>query len=64
MRNQDELKELKSGDINEIEVITNPSSKYDATVKSVIKIKTKHHKDNSLSADAMIKEGLGRKTSI
>lgn len=61
MRNQDELKELKSGDINEIEVITNPSSKYDATVKSVIKIKTKHHKDNSLSADAMIKEGLGRK---
>lgn len=61
MRNQDELKELKSCDINEIEVITNPSSKYDATVKSIIKVKTKHHKDNSLSADAMIKEGLGRK---
>ena len=64
MRNQDELKELKSGDINEIEVVTDPSSKYDATVKSVIKIKTKHHKDYSLSADVMIKEGLGQKTSI
>jgi hypothetical protein len=61
MRNQDELKELKSTDINEIEVVTNPSSKYDATVKSVIKIKTKRHKDNTLSADAMIKEDLGRK---
>ncbi len=61
MRNQDELKELKSGDINEIEVITNPSSKYDATVKSVINIKTKHRKADSLCADAMVKEGLGRK---
>ncbi len=61
MRNQDELRELKSDDISDIEVITNPSSKYDASVKSVIKIKTIHRQNNSLSVDAMTKDGLGRK---
>ena len=41
MRDASELNELKSQDIVSIEVITNPGAKYDASVQSVIRIKTR-----------------------
>lgn len=41
MRDASELNELKSQDIVSVEVITNPRAKYDASVQSVIRIKTR-----------------------
>lgn len=41
MRDVSELDQLKSEDIKSIELITNPGSKYDASVKAVVKIRTK-----------------------
>ena len=41
MRDQSELDQLKSEDIKSVEVITSPGARYDASVKSVIRIKTK-----------------------
>jgi len=37
---KDEFKRLRSEDIKEVEVITNPGAMYDATVTAVVKIKT------------------------
>ena len=41
MRDAAELERLKSSDIKSVEVITNPGSKYNATVRAVVKIRTK-----------------------
>ena len=41
MRDASELNELKSEDIVSVEVITSPGAKYDASVQSVIRIKTR-----------------------
>ena len=41
MRDASELDQLKSEEIKSIELITNPGSKYDASVKAVVKIRTK-----------------------
>ncbi|MBM6993636.1 MAG: outer membrane beta-barrel protein [Prevotella sp.] len=41
MRDASELDQLKSENIKSIELITNPSAKYDASVKAVVKIRTK-----------------------
>lgn len=41
MRDATELERLKSSDIKNVEVITNPGSKYNATVRAVVKIRTK-----------------------
>ncbi len=41
MRDATELERLKSSDIKSVEVITNPGSKYNATVRAVVKIRTK-----------------------
>lgn len=40
VRDVNELRELKSTDILSVEVISNPGAQYDATVESVIRIKT------------------------
>ena len=40
MRNYRELDQLKSTDIKNIELITNPGAKYDATVGAIVKIRT------------------------
>lgn len=40
VRDNSELDNLKSEDIKNIELITNPGASYDATVKAVVKIKT------------------------
>ena len=41
VRNNNELQQLSSENIRSIEVITNPGSQYDASVRSVIRIRTK-----------------------
>jgi hypothetical protein len=41
MSNAQELQALKSDEIRQVEVITNPGARYDATVTSVIKLTTK-----------------------
>lgn len=40
MQDMDELKRLRSEEIKEVEVITNPGAQYDATVSAVVRIKT------------------------
>ena len=40
MRDKDELKRLRSEEILSVEVITNPGAQYDATISSVVRIKT------------------------
>ena len=49
VRDVDELKRLKSGDIKNVEIITSPGAKYDATVSSVIRVKTVKKKGEGLS---------------
>jgi len=46
-----ELKDIKSEDVKNVEVATNPGAKYDATVRSVIKITTKKPVGEGFSAD-------------
>lgn len=41
MRDASELDQLKSESIKSVELITNPGAKYDASVKAVVKIRTK-----------------------
>lgn len=52
MRDNTELERLNSRDILSVEVITNPGSEYDVTVKSVIKIKTVKPKGEGFSVNA------------
>ncbi|MBD5246451.1 MAG: TonB-dependent receptor [Barnesiella sp.] len=49
LRDTDELQQINSSDIKTIEVITNPGVKYDASVKSVIRIKTKRPQGEGFS---------------
>ena len=49
---KEELDRLNSNDILNVEVITNPGAEYDATVKSVIRIKTVKPKGEGISVSA------------
>ena len=51
MRNKSELDQLKSDDIESVELITNPGAKYKADVESVILIKTKRPQGEGFSFD-------------
>jgi hypothetical protein len=51
MRDASELDQLKSEEIKSIELITNPGSKYDASVKAVVKIRTKALKGEGFGFD-------------
>ena len=51
MRNHKELEQLKSTDIKNIELITNPGAKYDATVGAVVKIQTVRKAGDGFSID-------------
>ena len=51
LRNNSELERLKSDKILKVEVITNPGSKYDATVSSVVKIYVEKNVGEGLSLD-------------
>lgn len=51
VRDESELEQLNSEDIKQVEVITNPGARYDATVKSVIRIQTVRHKGEGFGFD-------------
>ena len=51
MRNYRELEQLKSTDIKNIELITNPGAKYDATVGAIVKIQTIRKAGDGFSID-------------
>lgn len=52
VRDKEELDRLNSSDILNVEVITNPGAEYDATIKSVIRIKTVKPKGEGISISA------------
>ena len=51
MRDASELDQLKSEDVKSIELITNPGAKYDASVKAVVKIRTKAQQGEGFGFD-------------
>lgn len=53
-----ELSQLNSGDIRNVEVITNPGSAYSADVKSVIRIRTKPPKGDGFSGTLRTDNGF------
>lgn len=55
VRDVSELKRLKSSDIKNVELITSPSAKYDATVASVIRVKTVKKQGEGLSGSLISK---------
>lgn len=48
VRDQSELEQLSSEDIKQVELITNPGARYDATVNAVIRIQTVRHVGDGL----------------
>lgn len=53
MVDKDELKRLRSEEIQDVEVITNPGALYDATVSAVVRIKTKKRQGDGFGYDLM-----------
>ncbi|MBR5169635.1 MAG: TonB-dependent receptor family protein [Muribaculaceae bacterium] len=51
LRDDSELKRLRSEDIRDVEVINNPGAQYDATVRAVVRIRTKRQQGDGLSLD-------------
>ena len=54
VRDESELKRLRSEDIRDVEVINNPGAQYDATVKAVVRISTKRQQGEGLSLDLTV----------
>ena len=53
MRDKDELKRLRSEEIQSVEVITNPGAEYDATISAVVRIKTIRREGAGFGFDLM-----------
>ena len=53
MRDKDELKRLRSEEIQSVEVITNPGAQYDATISAVVRIKTVRREGTGFGFDLM-----------
>ena len=51
MQDKNELKQLRSEEILSVEVITNPGAQYDATISSVVRIKTIRHEGEGFGFD-------------
>ena len=51
MHDKEELKRLRSEEIASVEVITNPGAQYDATISSVVRIKTIRHEGDGFGFD-------------
>lgn len=58
VRDNNELAQLSSSDIKSVEVITNPGSRYDASVKSVIRIRTRRPQGDGWSATLRSRNGF------
>ena len=56
MRDDNELKRLRSEDIREVEVINNPGAQYDATVRAVVRIRTIRKQGDGLSLDLTLSD--------
>lgn len=56
MNDKDELKRLRSEDIKDVEVITNPGAQYDATVSAVVRIKTIRRQGNGFGYDLIVND--------
>ena len=54
MRDESELYRIRSDEIRDVEVINNPRAQYDATVKAVVRIRTKKQKGDGISLDLNI----------
>ena len=54
MRDESELYRMRSDEIRDVEVINNPGAQYDATVKAVVRIRTKKQKGDGISLDLNI----------
>ncbi|MBS6328286.1 MAG: outer membrane beta-barrel protein, partial [Prevotella bivia] len=61
--NPSELSQLKSSDIKDVEVITNPGAQYGGIVQSVIRIKTIKQRDNGWSLSSYSFVNMSRKFS-
>ncbi len=64
MRNESELAQLSSENIQSVELITNPGAKYKADVESVILIKTKRPQGEGFSFDAETNYYQGKNMDI
>ncbi|MDY6302454.1 MAG: carboxypeptidase-like regulatory domain-containing protein, partial [Bacteroidales bacterium] len=60
LQNQTELDQLSSEDIQSVELITSPGAKYDATVESVILIKTKRPQGEGFSFNTQASYYVGK----
>lgn len=58
LQNMTELGDIKSSDIKSVEVITNPGVKYDATAKSVIRIRMKRPTGDGWSGSLRTQNGF------
>lgn len=56
INDKDELKRLRSEEIKEVEVITNPGAQYDATVSAVVRIKTIRRQGSGFGYDLNIND--------
>ncbi len=61
MQNPRELEQLKSTDIRNVELITNPGAKYDATAGAVLRIQTVRKAGDGLSIDTWGRWQQGRR---
>lgn len=60
VRDMSELSQLNSQDIRSVEVITNPGARYDASVKSVIRIRTRRPQGEGFSGTLRSNNGFAR----
>ena len=56
MRDNSELKRLRSEEIRDVEVISNPGAQYDATVRAVVRIRTVRQQGDGLSLDLTLSD--------
>ena len=56
MRDNNELKRLRSEEIRDVEVINNPGAQYDATVRAVVRIRTVRQQGDGLSLDLTLSD--------
>ena len=63
VRDLDELKQLMSDEIANVEVITNPGAAYDATISAVVKIKTVRRQGDGFSFNVFGKSEQSLRTA-